>query len=175
MGPVAAENASAGVPAGDRAPEAPAGPAQTPFAGGARLAEGCASVFGLAPAHPDLSTLAVFRTGYVARLPEGPEVLAEQDAADERIVAAILAADRPLAAILWAFVRDRLAEAAQLVRACELESAHLALAETRMTLAAALLEAPPPGRPRGRPSPRPVHPPAPRAVPDRTPTKGATR
>lgn len=107
---------------------------------GCLLSGACARALGTDEDSPNLSLLALFRTAYVARLPEGPEVLAEHAAADRRLAAAVGTLAPGLAAVVWAYVHDRLEEAASLVRRWRFEEAHELLSELRMTLEAALLE-----------------------------------
>lgn len=107
--------------------------------GGSLLAEACAQEQAPGAADADLRVLAALRSNHLERLPDADDLLARQAAQDAAIVPAIRDLERAQEAIFWAYVRDRLAEAASAARADAPEQAHLLLAELRMALIAALL------------------------------------
>jgi hypothetical protein len=108
------------------------------------ISTACAEACGLPDDCRELEVLRVFRCGYVAQLPEGPEVLAEYAKKAPRIVEAIDALEPERAREHYEWIYGRVAQAVLYIEAGLWSEAYELYAETCFVLEERFLGAPTP-------------------------------
>jgi hypothetical protein len=103
------------------------------------ITSACVSARGLSEDCDELTLLRLFRSGYVAQLPEGPEVLAEYREKAPKVVAAVEALGDEASMRVWNWVYGQILEALALIGEGRFEAAYQLYAEVCMQLEARFL------------------------------------
>jgi hypothetical protein len=107
------------------------------------ISTACIEARGLSDDCLELEVLRLFRSGYVERLPEGPEVLAEYREKAPKIVAAIRAQGPEASRQTWDWVFEQIVCALALISEWRFDAAYQLYAEVCMQLEARFLPTPP--------------------------------